>query len=56
MEYTRDLGYCAAKYICRRDERAWFDAGGRIRADPFKRCSIQTGAPGPAWSTITSTR
>ena len=35
MEYTRDLGYCAAKYLRRRRQRGDdLDAGRALRADP----------------------
>ena len=38
MEYTRDLGYCAAKYLLAGgNARDGLDAGRPLRADPVRR-------------------
>ena len=56
MEYTRDLGYCAAKYLLAGGNAAHgLDAGRPLRADAVRaRCSTRRpAARGSAWWTST---
>ncbi len=57
MEYTRDLGYCAAKYILSGGNAAMISMqGGHFVPDPVRRrCSIRRRAA-PASVRWTSTR
>ena len=59
MEYTRDLGYCAAKYLLAGgNARDDLDAGRPLRADPVRGAarSARPAARASAWSTSRSTR
>ncbi len=59
MEYTRDLGYCAAKYLARRRQCGDdLDAGRPLRAGAVHRDDRRQDRPHArsAWSTSTSTR
>ena len=58
MEYTRDLGYCAAQVRHRgRHQRARLDPAGALQARPLRRASWTRRRAGCAcaWSTSTAT-
>ena len=58
MEYTRDLGYCAAKYLLAGGNAAMISMqGGHFVPVPFSEMlDRRPAAPASAWSTSRSTR
>ena len=57
MEYTRDLGYCAAKYLLSGGNAAMISMqGGHFVPIPFRRCSTRTPAAPVRLVDVHSTR